>query len=127
MEEATRKATSFNSLLAILDSLPSGVDAFYDQTMSRINNQEPELALIAHRVFTILRHAAAKLSTEDVQYALASLSETGSFSKDDLIPIDVILGACAGLVEVRPRQELGEWNGPLDLTVTLDELGFIRE
>ena len=125
MEAAIQGATTLTGLLRALDELPVGVNDLYDCAMKRIEGQSTERASIARHVLLWLKHAEDKLSGEDIQYALALASGNKAPGPDDLVPIPVIVAACAGLVEIRPNQYM---QSPyLFWRKQFDELGFIRE
>ncbi|KAF6741454.1 hypothetical protein DFP72DRAFT_268468 [Ephemerocybe angulata] len=100
MEAIVRKARSANTLLTGLEQLPSGVDAIYEHTLARINAQSEEDASIAHRAFIWLLYAKDSLTPDDLQHALAISFEDKSYDAGDVIPLELILSMCGGLVTV---------------------------
>ncbi|KAF6754079.1 hypothetical protein DFP72DRAFT_1170539 [Ephemerocybe angulata] len=98
MEGVLRKARSVNTLLKGLDQLPSGVDAMYEHTLARIGAQPEEDASIAYRVFIWLLYSKKTLTPEDIQFALAISFEDKSYDAGDVIPRDLILSLCGGLI-----------------------------
>ncbi|KAF6747915.1 CHAT domain-containing protein [Ephemerocybe angulata] len=98
--DAVHNCRSVNDLFKKLDGVPSGLDDMYHHTLQRILSQEEEDVGIASRVFFWLLHAFAPLSPEELQEALAVSFEDRSFDPGDIVPINVILSVCCGLVEV---------------------------
>ncbi|KAF6751434.1 ankyrin repeat-containing domain protein, partial [Ephemerocybe angulata] len=98
MEDVIRKARNANTLLRELDHLPSGVDAIYEHTLARIGAQSEEDASIAYRVFIWLVYARHTIHTTRLQEALAISFENTSYDAGDVIPVDLILSLCGGLV-----------------------------
>ncbi|KAF6754069.1 hypothetical protein DFP72DRAFT_900301 [Ephemerocybe angulata] len=98
MEDVLRKARSVNTLLKGLDQLPSGVDAIYEHTLARIGAQPGEDALIAHRAFIWLLYARTRFTPHEFQHALAISFEDKSYDAGDVIPVDLILSMCGGLI-----------------------------
>ncbi|KAF6759104.1 CHAT domain-containing protein [Ephemerocybe angulata] len=98
--DAVRNCRSVNDLFKKLDSVPSGLDDMYRHTLQRILSQEEEDVGIASRVFFWLLHAFVPLSPDELQEALAVSFEDRSFDPGDIVPINVILSVCCGLVEV---------------------------
>ncbi|KAF5340621.1 hypothetical protein D9611_007364 [Ephemerocybe angulata] len=98
--DAVRNCRSVNDLFKKLDGVPSGLDDMYRHTLQRILSQDEEDVGIASRVFFWLLHAFVPLSPEELQEALAVSFEDRSFDPGDIVPINVILSVCCGLVEV---------------------------
>ncbi|KAF5335515.1 hypothetical protein D9611_012128 [Ephemerocybe angulata] len=98
MEDVLRKARNVNTLLKGLDQLPSGVDAIYEHTLARIGAQPGEDALIAHRAFIWLLYARTRLTPHEFQHALAISFEDKSYDAGNVIPVDLILSMCGGLI-----------------------------
>ncbi|KAF6747974.1 ankyrin repeat-containing domain protein [Ephemerocybe angulata] len=112
MEAILRKARSANTLLKGLEQLPSGVDAIYEHTLARINAQSEEDASIAHRAFIWLLYVKDSLTSDDLQHTLAISFEDKRYDAGDVIPLDLMLSMCGGLVTVEKRKALPwEW-GP---------------
>ncbi|KAF5335454.1 hypothetical protein D9611_012131 [Ephemerocybe angulata] len=106
MEDIIRKARSANTLLRGLDQLPSGVDAMYEHTLARIGAQSEEDASIAYRVFIWLLYTLSAFYTTRLQDALAISFENKSYDAGDLIPVDLILSLCGGLVTYEKPSKL---------------------
>src|SRR5690606_29796950 len=101
MEALDRRAVSLKSLLLVLGGLPSGVDAMYEQALERLGEaSEEELELSKRALFWIV-HAREPLALQDLQHAVAISYEDKVYDPDSIVPVDVLLAACGGLVEIR--------------------------
>ncbi|KAF5340622.1 hypothetical protein D9611_007365 [Ephemerocybe angulata] len=98
--DAVRDCRSVNDLFRRLDSVPSGLDDMYRHTLQRIMSQASEDVRIASRVFVWLLQACVPLSPEELQEALAVSFEDRTFNPGDIMPLNLILSVCCGLVEV---------------------------
>lgn len=101
MEAVIHNANSVTTLFSALEDLPSGLEEAHQDTLKRIEAQSKSSISLAKRVFTWLLYANRKLTTQDVQSAMAVSIEKLSYAQGDMVPISVILAACCGLVEVR--------------------------
>lgn len=109
MEVLERDPNTIAGLQRALKILPSGLDAMYKLTLARILAASDADALLAQRALVILAHVYLPLGICDLQQALA-VADNQSAGPDGLIPADLILAACGGLVEtvknIRPSQGL---------------------
>ncbi|RYP56734.1 hypothetical protein DL769_009874 [Monosporascus sp. CRB-8-3] len=87
-----------------LETLPQGKDAVretYTQALSRIENQNPEERHLAERVIAWLCYSLRPLKLAELQYAMSvDPEDDDDFGEEDLVPGDVIVSVCAGLVSV---------------------------
>lgn len=105
LESVLQNARSVNSVFKELERLPSGLDDMYNHTLERIQNaQSPGDSLMAHRLFTILLKAARKLPMKAVQHALAVSFENLTFDSKDIVPEELIVSTCGGLVTVETAE-----------------------
>ncbi|KAJ7362830.1 hypothetical protein DFH08DRAFT_841545 [Mycena albidolilacea] len=81
-----------------LKRLPKGLNDTYDIVMQRIDSQSEEDRNVAHSALTWVVNAKRPLTVEEVQTALAIEPNTQQLDKDNLMDIELILAACAGLV-----------------------------
>ena len=84
-----------------LNALPEGRAAMketYDQALLRIETQDPDDRDLAERVITWLCYSLRPLTLADLQYAVSFDPDDDDFGQDDLIPVDLILSVCGGLV-----------------------------
>lgn len=95
-----RNSSSAKSLFESLEKLPSGIDAMYLLTLERINSQPEELLSVTQRLFVWLLHQVSPLTLEDLQYALAVSVDGQPFNMSSIVPAELILSACHGLVVV---------------------------
>lgn len=125
MEAVIHNANSVTTLFSALEDLPSGLEEAHQDTLKRIEAQSKSSISLAKRVFTWLLYANRKLTTQDVQSAMAVSIEKLSYAQGDMVPISVILAACCGLVEVRDH---GDRRDPQQVASGApDEVCFIRK
>lgn len=113
--EAVRSATSSGSLLRLLDEQPAGLQDMYAETLRRIDAQYPGDVDIAHRVFIWLLYGpsasilsfnergtyiSGPLTMKDVQAFLSVSFNHLLCDFQSLIPVEVILSTCGGLITV---------------------------
>lgn len=91
-------ANSRGSLLRALSSLPSGLHDMYRSTIERIDRQPEEDITIAQRALTWVLRAREPLTSHSLQIALAISPDQLRFDGEALMPIDLILGTCGGLL-----------------------------
>ncbi|KAF5340349.1 hypothetical protein D9611_007920 [Ephemerocybe angulata] len=103
MEGVTAKARSVSTLWDALKELPSGVDAMHQHTLKRINDQSPQDASIAHRVFIWMLYSTRDLSIHELQGALAVSFNNKTYDPDNVTPIPLILSMCGGFVTVEEK------------------------
>jgi hypothetical protein len=72
MVEVVSHCTSSVSVMEKLDKLPPKLDVLYDETLKRIDMQAEEHAALAKRVLPWVAYAYRPLTSEDMQYAVAS-------------------------------------------------------
>ncbi|KAF5603924.1 ankyrin protein [Fusarium subglutinans] len=70
----------------------------YEQTMTRIESQAPDHAILAKRVLLWLTYARSQLTIEDLRYALATRSKHRMVCPQDLPFESTMISVCAGLV-----------------------------
>lgn len=102
MEVLEAHPNSVAGLRKTLESLPSGLDAMHEQTFARILDASEDDFVIARRALIWMAYGRERdgLTVEDFQIAVSTSFEKGSYDPDDLVPMELILGACCGLVEV---------------------------
>ncbi|RYP32850.1 hypothetical protein DL767_005006 [Monosporascus sp. MG133] len=87
-----------------LEALPQGKDAVretYTQALSRIESQSPEERDLAERVLAWLCYSLRPLKLAELQYAMSvDPEDDDDLGEEDLVPGDVIVSVCAGLVSV---------------------------
>ena len=66
MVEVIGRCTSLGNILRRLDELPPKLDALYEETMKRIEEQDEDRAALAGLVLTWVVHAFQPLTVEDV-------------------------------------------------------------
>jgi ankyrin repeat protein len=87
-----------------LEALPEGKHALretYDKAMTRIEGQSPDDRRLAERVIAWIAYRRQRLLLKDVQYALSlELDDCEELDEQNLIPEDLLISTCAGLVRV---------------------------
>ncbi|KAI3573063.1 hypothetical protein IWW34DRAFT_888169 [Fusarium oxysporum f. sp. albedinis] len=72
----------------------------YEQTMERINAQMPGMKTLAIKVLSWITCAKRRLTTSELQHALAIKTGTSEIDPGDLTPIGDMVSVCAGLVTI---------------------------
>ncbi|KAG2006936.1 ankyrin repeat domain-containing protein 50 [Coprinopsis cinerea AmutBmut pab1-1] len=98
--EALRSCLSLVTIEAKLDQFPAGIEGMYAASISRIENQDPELVKIAKLTLFWLVFARRPLSLRDLQTALGVNPETHSVDKSLIPDEQAIIDLCCGLVEL---------------------------
>ncbi|EAU81226.2 ankyrin repeat domain-containing protein 28 [Coprinopsis cinerea okayama7 len=104
--EALRSCLSLAAVEAKLDQFPAGIEGMYAASLSRIENQDPELAQLAKQVLFWLVFARGSLSLRDLQAALGVNPETYSVEKSRMPDKDSIVDLCCGLVELDTESDV---------------------
>ena len=95
--DSSKHCTSVNGLRKTVNSLPSGLDAFYKRTLERIESQtttEISLAILS------LTFAFRSLSIAELQHALPVSDESEGLDGDDITEDNVIVSVCFGLITI---------------------------
>jgi len=121
--EALKGCASLKSLRKVADTLPSGLNAIYAHAMRRIEAQGAEKAMLAKLALLWVSQALRPLRVDEVQDALATHYEQGTFQfgsydGDDIPPSNFIVSICCGLLEIE-RQD-----GPQESTP--DSMRYFR-
>ncbi len=91
------------NLKAALKDLPTGLQQLekaYDQTLARINSNDPDDVSLAKRVFYWIVNARRPLSAAELQAALAVKIGDSEPDEKNVVRIDETIALCAGLVTV---------------------------
>jgi len=99
------------SLLETPNSLPSGLEAMYDHNMKRIQGLSPQESKIAKLALLRVLHSKTNMTVNQIQGALATHYEPGSFEvgkydEGSIIPGEVIVSVCCGLLHLSDSVEL---------------------
>ena len=100
--EALKRCMNMDALQRALDSVPSGINKMYQNTLERIDAQTTEEASVAKRVLLWLVHAKRQLTVSELQDALATSYTNSIFNQSAVINVDIILSICYGLVTIKP-------------------------
>ncbi|KAF7350616.1 Ankyrin 2,3/unc44 [Mycena sanguinolenta] len=95
-ELATRRTVK--GVRESLKTLPKTLDLSYDNVMRRIEEQRNEDKDIAHLTLTWVTKAKRPLTIVELQTVLAIEPNTKSLDQENILPMDLILDVCAGLV-----------------------------
>jgi len=93
-------ANTLEEFRAILESLPSGVQATYSCTLARIKSRSGGDSSLAMRAFLWLTYAFRPLTITQLQHALAISNDEGTFNQDDVTAQILLTYVCCGLVVV---------------------------
>ncbi|RDW65706.1 ankyrin repeat domain-containing protein [Aspergillus mulundensis] len=88
-----------------LKTLPSGLDAAYEDAWSRIENQLPDEVQTAKEVLSWISCATRPLTTRELQHGLAIEDNQPYLDEDNIPEIEDLIAVCGGLVIV-DQQEL---------------------
>lgn len=72
----------------------------YHATLGRIELQSEEDIFLAKRAIIWVSHACRSLSVSELQEALAVKPGILVFSEDDIVPMDLLVSVCCGLITV---------------------------
>ncbi|KAF7344738.1 ANK-REP-REGION domain-containing protein [Mycena venus] len=97
LESLTAKPT-IKAVREGLRHLPKDLNDTYDIVMQRIDSQNEEDRKVAGSALTWVANAKRPLTVDELRTALAIELNTRQLDKDNLMNIELILAACAGLV-----------------------------
>ncbi|KAJ7444177.1 ankyrin repeat domain-containing protein [Mycena latifolia] len=83
-----------------LQHLPKDLQHTYDDAMERINHQTEEDRQLGMLALTWVANAKRPLSVAELREALSIEPESSFLDMDNLLDVDIILSACAGLIIV---------------------------
>ncbi|KAF7504496.1 hypothetical protein GJ744_002176 [Endocarpon pusillum] len=83
-----------------LDTLPKDLDETYDRCLKQIDQQVDYNRDLAFRTLRWVVYAQRPLTVEELRHALAAEEMTNLMADSELDDLDVILSACANLLEV---------------------------
>lgn len=95
-----------------LRKLPHGGEALttlYEQAMRRINDQEENCRLLAHKTLSWITLAKRPLATLELQHALAVRSYSVDFDEAFVPEIEDIVSVCAGLITTDEGSGMVRW------------------
>ncbi|KAF7364793.1 NACHT and ankyrin domain protein [Mycena venus] len=99
MESLATKVT-MGAVRQALENLPRDLDAAYEVTMNRINQQETESRDLALAALTWVTNAKRVLEVVELREVLAVKAGTKNLDPDDRPEVSTILNVCAGLIIV---------------------------
>jgi hypothetical protein len=88
------------AIRSALESLPSEVNATYDEAMDRIKRQTKDDRKLAERVLSWITHAHRPLSISELQHALAVSPEMTNMDSEAIEDEVILMSVCAGLVVI---------------------------
>jgi hypothetical protein len=91
---------SARAVLDTLKSLPTEVNATYDESMERIQRESLVDRTLAKRVLAWITYARRPLSYEELQHALAVTPEMTNMDTEALVDKLFLIDICAGLVVI---------------------------
>ncbi|RXW18605.1 hypothetical protein EST38_g7250 [Candolleomyces aberdarensis] len=96
--EALKGSMTPRALMNALETLPTTINDLYEHTLKRINAQSEAEVLLAKRAIVWLVHTLEPLPMNQLQHALATNLDAGTFDEDDITSGEFIFDACCGLV-----------------------------
>ncbi|KAJ2933231.1 hypothetical protein H1R20_g3832, partial [Candolleomyces eurysporus] len=96
--EALKGSMTPRALMNALETLPTTINDLYRHTLKRIDAQSEAEVLLAKRAILWLVYALVPLPMNQLQYALATNPDLGTFDEDDIVPGEFIFDVCCGLV-----------------------------
>lgn len=103
--KALQDCFDLQSILEVLSTFPTGIEALYAATVARIRRLPERQATLALRVLIWIVHAKRPLSVAELQHAIAVSPETYSFEQNRKVRQDFLLSGCCGLVSVEGKTE----------------------
>ncbi|KAL4798480.1 nucleoside phosphorylase domain-containing protein [Aspergillus venezuelensis] len=101
--ETIENRFTIRDILAALENLPEGKNAItetYDNAMQRIKDQSAPDRELADKIMLWISHIREPLTLHDLQCALTIREGDTGLDFDDLIPGELLISTCAGLVHV---------------------------
>ncbi|KAJ7444207.1 hypothetical protein FB451DRAFT_77255 [Mycena latifolia] len=98
--ESLATKNTIKAVRETLQHLPKDLKHTYDEAMERINHQTEEDRQMGMLALTWVANAKRPLSAAELQEALAIEPELSFLDTDNLLDMDIILSACAGLMIV---------------------------
>ncbi|KAJ2936580.1 hypothetical protein H1R20_g513, partial [Candolleomyces eurysporus] len=96
--EALKGSMTPRALMNALETLPTTINDLYEHTLKRITAQSDAEVLLAKRTIVWLVHTLEPLPMNQLQHALATNLDLGTFDEDDITSGEFIFDACCGLV-----------------------------
>ncbi|KAJ7444203.1 hypothetical protein FB451DRAFT_1568475 [Mycena latifolia] len=98
--ESLATKNTIKAVRETLQHLPKNLKHTYDEAMERINHQTEEDRQMGILALTWVANAKRPLSVAELREALAIEPESSFLDMDNLLDMDIILSACAGLIIV---------------------------
>ncbi|KAJ7444216.1 ankyrin repeat domain-containing protein [Mycena latifolia] len=98
--ESLATKNTIKAVRETLQHLPKDLKHTYDEAMERINHQTEEDRQMGMLALTWVANAKRPLSVAELREALAIEPESSFLDMDNLLDMDIILSACAGLMTV---------------------------
>ncbi|KAJ7483657.1 hypothetical protein FB451DRAFT_1170245 [Mycena latifolia] len=98
--ESLATKNTIKAVREALQHLPKDLQHTYDEAMERINHQTEEDRQMGMLALTWVSNAKRPLSVAELQEALAIEPDSTFLDVDNLLDMDIILSACAGLMIV---------------------------
>jgi len=97
---------SIKKLLTAVESLPLGLNAMYERTWERIEEQTDDEVSLARKVIIWLTYAYRPLKVTELQHAVAVPDEGDGFDEGDVTAEELIISACCGLIMVDQQSRI---------------------
>ncbi|PPQ84972.1 hypothetical protein CVT26_008089 [Gymnopilus dilepis] len=100
------QCTNKKQLMEVAARLPSTLDAIYESTLQRIEAQGPQVARIARSTILWVIYAYQSLRAKVLERAVAISPDKPGFCSDNIIPLELLVTWCCGLVVVDEESNL---------------------
>jgi len=97
---------SIKKLFTAVESLPLGLNALYERTWERIEDQTDDEVSLARKVVIWLTHAYRPLKVTELQHAVAVPDEGDGFDEGDVTAEELIISVCCGLIMVDQQSRI---------------------
>ncbi|KAH6908082.1 ankyrin repeat-containing domain protein [Coprinopsis sp. MPI-PUGE-AT-0042] len=104
--ELVRRCISLKSVMKQLDAMPAKLEEMYTLSIQRIERQfdDPDHADLAKRALLWVIYSEEPLTLEELRYAVACTPENEPFDETDVVPENILLSACAGLISTEGKR-----------------------
>ncbi|KAI3342013.1 hypothetical protein F4824DRAFT_495881 [Ustulina deusta] len=95
----------FSEIKKAVQTTPSGLSDLYKDSMERIALQPPGKRLTALRSLSWIYYSKHELFVQELVHALAIQSDKAVLTYEDVVPQQVVLDACTGLVMIDAKND----------------------
>ena len=103
---ALRECTSRYDLEKALNAFPPHIADVYAEAWNRINGLPEGKAALAKKLLLWVTYATRPLTIEELRYAAAVDTNTYTFERTRMVPIETLVGACCGLIVIESETKV---------------------